>query len=297
MSALSFQKNISLGPMTSWQVGGPAEYYFCPTTVDELKQALVEARKQKLEVHFLSGGTNVLIHDEGVSGLVLHLKALKQVKTRESAGRLEIEADCGVSKSELLKIFLKAKLAPALFLAGIPGDVGGGIVMNAGIGEAITPREFVEITDWVEVLRPSGEVQKLEKTDLAWSYRHCEGWAPGVIVRAGLSWPMEPEEDILTRVKEANRLRLQKQPLEWPSCGSVFVNPKGHKAGQLIESCGLKGFQIGEAQVSPKHANFIINRGKCTAIDILRVIEHVQATVFKEKGVRLKTEVVSLGKW
>lgn len=297
MSATALQKNVPLGPMTSWQVGGPAEYYSCPATIEALEAALAEARKRALEVTFLSGGTNVLIHDLGVSGLVLHLKALKQVRTQERGGRFEIEADCGVAKSELLKIFLKAKLAPALFLAGIPGDVGGGIVMNAGVGEAINPREFEEITDWIDVLRPSGGIERLKKTDLSWSYRHCQGWAPGVILRAGLSWPMDPQEDILTRVKEANRLRLQKQPLDWPSCGSVFVNPEGHKAGQLIESCGLKGFQIGEAQVSLKHANFIINRGKCTATDIRQVIAHVQAIVLKEKGVRLKTEVVSLGKW
>ncbi|MBX9766764.1 MAG: FAD-binding protein, partial [Bdellovibrionales bacterium] len=162
------KQNVPLGPMTSWQVGGPAEFYVCPTTQEELQEILVGAQKKSLPVTYLSGGTNVLIHDDGIKGLVVHLKALKKVEVRKDGGHLLIEAECGVAKSELLKIFLREKLAPALFLAGIPGDVGGGVVMNAGIGEALVPREFVEITDWVEVLRPDGTVQRLSKGELKW---------------------------------------------------------------------------------------------------------------------------------
>jgi UDP-N-acetylmuramate dehydrogenase len=291
------EQNLPLGSMTSWQVGGPAEYYVCPTTIPELQQILADVKSRSLPVTYLSGGTNVLIHDDGIKGVVIHMKGLKKITTKETNGQLMIEAECGAAKSELLKIFLKAKLAPALFLAGLPGDVGGGIVMNAGVSEALVPREFVEITDWVEVLRPDGTLQKLSNRELKWSYRHCEGWQPGVIIRAGISWAMDPEDHLLARVKEANRNRLYKQPLDLPSCGSVFVNPPGHKAGQLIEACGLKGFQIGNAQVSEKHANFIVNIGKCTAVDIHKVIAHVQETVLREKGIQLKTEVVYLGKW
>lgn len=290
-------KNVPLGPMTSWQVGGPAEHYVCPTSIEELLAALREAKIQSWPITYMSGGTNVLVHDDGIKGLLVHLKGLKKVVTQKHQGRLFIEAECGVAKSELLKIFLREKLAPALFLAGIPGDVGGGIVMNAGVGEAITPREFGEVTDWVEILRPDGTTQRLSQGELVWSYRHCQGWEPGVIVKAGLSWPLELQDDVLAKVKEANKNRLQKQPLEWPSCGSVFVNPVGHKAGQLIEACGLKGFRIGDAQVSTKHANFIVNMGKCSALELRQVITHVQTTVLKEKGIRLKTEVVCLGNW
>jgi UDP-N-acetylmuramate dehydrogenase len=172
--------------------------------------------------------------------------------------------------------------------------VGGGVVMNAGVGESITPREFVELTDWVEVLR-EGKVHRLAARDLTWSYRHCHGWQPGILVRVGISWPLNPVPDVLTKVREANTLRLKKQPLEWPSCGSVFVNPPGHKSGQLIEGCGLKGFSIGGAQVSERHGNFIINTGNATAHDITSLIAYVQATVLAKTGVSLKTEVVRFG--
>jgi UDP-N-acetylmuramate dehydrogenase len=134
--------------------------------------------------------------------------------------------------------------------------------------------------------------------EIQWTYRHSSGWQPGIVVRAGFAWPAEHEceaNDIAARVREANRARLSKQPLDMPSCGSVFVNPPGHKSGALIESCGLKGFRVGGAQVSPKHANFIVNTGGATAADIKAVIEHVQKTVKEQKAVALTTEVVFLG--
>jgi UDP-N-acetylmuramate dehydrogenase len=221
---------------------------------------------------------------------------------REENGRLHLDCLAGTSKSELLKNFLKHKLEPALFLAGLPGDVGGGVVMNAGVSEGFKPREFVEITDWVEVMRWSEakndlETVRLEAKDLQWSYRHCEGWRPGIIVRAGLSWPLEPSADILQRVKQANQTRLTKQPLDMPSCGSVFVNPPGHASGRLIQESGLKGFTIGGAKVSEKHANFIVNFNQAKALDIHRVIEHVKKTVKDQKGIELRTEVVYIGDW
>jgi UDP-N-acetylmuramate dehydrogenase len=292
---MDIKKNVQLAPLTSWLVGGPAEYLCLPENLEDLKQAQQWAIGQNLPITVLGGGSNVLISDHGIRGLVIGLKNLSGTSVKETGGRLEITAWSGTGKSELLKIFLKHKLAPALFLAGLPGDVGGGIVMNAGVAESFKPREFVEFTDWIEVLRPDGNVQKLENQDLHWSYRHSNGWQPGIVIRAGFSWPLQTDPTILDQVRQANKIRLSKQPLDMPSCGSVFVNPVGHKAAQLIDSCGLKGFTVGDAQVSLKHANFIVNKGSAKAADILQVIEHVQATVLKQKNVRLQTEVVRLG--
>lgn len=296
------QQNIPLASLTSWVVGGPAEYYAQPKTIDELKEVYAWGESQKLPITVLGGGTNVLINDSGVKGLVIALKSLtgsQVMNTIQKAGskdRVVIECLAGTSKSELLKIFLKHKLVPALFLAGLPGDVGGGIAMNAGVGEMITPREFVEITDWIEVMRPQTyELVRLTKEELQWSYRHCDGWKPGIITRVGLSWTNEPDDEVLTKVRNANKVRLSKQPLDMPSCGSVFVNPPGHKSGQLIEQCGLKGFTVGGAKVSEKHANFIVNFSNAKASDIDSVIRHVQSTVKLQTGVDLKTEVVYLG--
>jgi UDP-N-acetylmuramate dehydrogenase len=326
-SGLSIERNVPLKGLTSWLVGGSADWFAQPQTVAQLKEALALSRLAGLPPTLLAGGTNVLISDKGVRGMTIALRKLSQLTTHEDQGtngrRLVIECLSGTSKSELLKAFLKHRLEPALFLAGLPGDVGGGVVMNAGVGESIRPREFVEITDWIEVLRwrdgeptewtykdPSKiqpeevvatadllETFRIQGRDLQWSYRHCEGWRPGIISRIGLSWELEVSEDILARVKQANQLRLSKQPLDMPSCGSVFINPPGQKAGQLVESSGLKGFTIGGAKVSEKHANFIVNHSNASSLDIHQLIEHVSATVRGKHGVQLRTEVIYLGDW
>ncbi len=287
-------EKVSLQSKTSWQVGGQAQYFCEPANIDEFIQAVEWAKSKNLPLIPLGGGSNVLISDKGVLGLVVSFSQWAGTEVSEQGDDLKIVAKSGTSKYELLKIFLKQKLAPAIFLAGIPGDVGGGVVMNAGIGEAITPREFVEIVEWVEVLKLD-KVVRFSKDELKWSYRHCEGWGPGLILRVGISWPLQKDETILEKVKTANRTRLQKQPLDLPSCGSVFVNPPGEKAAQLIESCGLKGLQVGQAQVSLKHANFIVNLGGAKASDIRELISRVQVEVERVKGIKLKTEVISLG--
>lgn len=320
-SGLIIETNFLLAPFASWLVGGEAQFAVQPKTETELREAIAWALLARQPITFLSGGTNVLISDKGIKGLTILLRKLAGVNVEESADRLCIECLAGTSKSELLKIFLKYRLEPALFLAGLPGDVGGGIVMNAGVGEMIRPREFVELTEWIEVLGTQGvgisgsvenpedivrvasslELRRLRKEELQWRYRHCAGWEPGVIVRAKLSWANVPHADILQRVKAANQTRLAKQPLDMPSCGSVFVNPplevSALKSGQLIEQCGLKGFSIGGAKVSEKHANFIVNCGGAKAKDIDRVIQHVQKTVVERCGISLRTEVVYLGDW
>lgn len=291
---MEIKSKINLAPYTSWLIGGPAEYFALPENLEEIQELCAWAKKEQHKVTVLGGGSNVLISDLGIHGLVICLKNFNKVQLSEDNERLHIVCDAGASKSELLRHFLKRKLAPALFLAGLPGDVGGGVVMNAGVAENFVPREFVEITDWIQVLRPDGELEKVFAKDLKWSYRHCEGWQPGIIVRASVSWPLEEDPSILEKVKNANKVRLSKQPLDMPSCGSVFINPPGHKSAQLIDSCGLKGFQIGGAQVSLKHANFIVNTGNATAEDVWQVIEHVRKTVLTEKGISLKTEVIRL---
>jgi UDP-N-acetylmuramate dehydrogenase len=294
---MKIEKNVSLSPYTSWLVGGPAEHFCLPTSLSEVEEALQFCKREGMPFSVLGGGSNVLISDSGIPGLTIGLKNLSGAQTKVEEGRLSIEALSGTSKSELLKIFLKNKLPPALFLAGLPGDVGGGVVMNAGVAESFVPREFVEITDWIDVLRPNGSMQRLKKDELKWNYRHCEGWQPGIILKVGMSWKNIPDDSILVQVKSANHTRLSKQPLDMPSCGSVFVNPPGHKAAMLIDSCGLKGYTFGRAQVSLKHANFIVNLGGATGKEIWSVILHVKKTVKDQTGVDLKTEVVRLGKW
>lgn len=214
--------------------------------------------------------------------------------------KIYIKAEAGTKKSEILKLFLKRNLSPALFLAGLPGDVAGGVVMNAGVAEKIIPREFVEIVEEFEVLKYEGDQVKVVKycnQEIEWEYRHTNGWQPGVIVSVTLSWKLEPDNEIREKVKLANQIRLQKQPLKQPSCGSTFRNPDGDKAGRLIEQAGLKGFKIGGAQVSEKHANFIVTEEGATAKDIKRLMDHIINTVQQKFGIQLQSEVIPLGEW
>ncbi len=300
---VQIQKNISLQKYNTWVVGGPAEFFCLPYSVDEVVQAQAWAREKKIPVHVLGGGSNVLISDHGVSGLTICLKQMNQLKfetlpaeNKDHQQTLSVKAQAGVSKFELLKIFLKHELDPALFLAGIPGDVGGGVVMNAGIGERYHPKEFGQIVFSVDVIKPDGSLQKYKHQEIKWDYRHSTGWQPGIISEVEIRWPMVKNPSILVQVKAANQMRLQKQPLDLPSCGSVFVNP-GPKAAALIDSCGLKGYTLGGAQVSKKHANFIVNFNQAKASEIKQVIEDVQKIVFEKTKIQLQTEVVMMGEF
>ena len=290
---IDIQKNVVLAPYTSWHVGGTADEFFQPASVEELKIATAYGEVNNRIMTILGGGTNVLVPDDGVRGLVLCMRKLKGLVITDEGKYFRAEAFAGTPKGLLLKAFLSRKLEPALFLAGLPGDCAGGVVMNAGVSEQIKPREFCEIVEWVDVLQDKNVV-RVNAENITWSYRHSSGWQPGIITKVGFKWKNDPVENIPERVRLANQNRMSKQPLELPSCGSVFVNPQGYKAGALIEECGLKGFTVGGAQVSLKHANFIVNTGKATAADIKAVISWVQKTVKEKKKVSLKTEVVFL---
>lgn len=300
MSVAVIKKNYSLKEHTSWKIGGAADWAVFPSNKDELVGACAWAKNNKLPITVLSGGTNVLISDKGVAGLVILLQNLNKIDSNTYVnGVLEIVAQAGVPKADILKIFIKHRLSPAVFLAGLPGDVGGGVVMNAGVSHEISPKEFQDIVSWVEVIdlqESEFKVRRLYKQDLQWQYRRSLGWQPGIIYRVGLSWSLPSDENVLKVLQESNRRRMSTQPLSEPSCGSVFKNPPGNKSGRLIEECGLKGFSIGGAQVSEKHANFIVNRGDATSDDVEALREHVQKTVKAQTGILLETEYVFMGR-
>ncbi|MGZ3727314.1 MAG: FAD-binding protein, partial [Pseudobdellovibrio sp.] len=209
---LNILQNHNLAQYTSWLIGGDAEYFCAPVNVQELREALAYAKDKKLPVTILGGGSNVLISDGGIKGLTICLRRFSEIKSVEQNGKLHIDCLAGTAKSELLKIFLKYQLGPALFLAGLPGDVGGGVVMNAGVAESYLPREFMELVDSIEVMNADGEIKEIQKKDLQVKYRHTDGWQPHIVIRAKLSWPLLKDEDILPRVREANKNRLSKQP-------------------------------------------------------------------------------------
>ncbi len=295
--SLNILKNVDLANYTSWLIGGAAEFFCLPINIEQLKAALFYAKQNNLRITVLGGGSNVLISDRGIKGLTICMRRFSEITFEIKGEKIFINALAGTAKSELLKIFLKNQLAPALFLAGLPGDVGGGIVMNAGVAERFEPQEFMELVDSIEVLTAEGEIKELKKSELRVKYRQTDGWQPHIIISAKISWPYIPNSEVLAKVREANKLRLSKQPLDRPSCGSVFKNPAGHKVAQLIDQCGLKGFRVGDAQVSVKHANFIVNLNKASATDTWNLILYVRKTVKDKMNVDIVTEVLRLGEW
>lgn len=300
MSISFIKKNYSLAEHTTWKIGGKADWAALPSNKKELIAACLWARDQRLPITVLSGGSNVLVSDRGIEGLVILLQNLNIVESSTyTNGVLEIVAQAGVPKADILKIFIKHRLMPAIFLAGLPGDVGGGVVMNAGVSHDVSPKEFHEIVSWIEVVDLNSrdfKLKRLESNELQWQYRKCEGWRPGVIYRVGLSWSLPPDEGMLKVLQESNKRRMSTQPLGEPSCGSVFKNPPGNKSGRLIEENGLKGFSINGAKVSEKHANFIVNTGGATADDVESLTRHIQKTIQEKTGIALEKEYVFLGR-
>lgn len=283
-------------------MGGVAQFFVSPKSVEELKSAWKLAWDKKLKIWVISGGSNILVQDGVVQGLVISLHDMKGIEKVETGDEVIIECLAGTPKSEVAKIFLQNRLAPAVFLTGIPGDMGSGVVMNAGIGENRVPREFCEIVRKVEVLRlddRTGEFStaEIKGSDIKWEYRHSSDWQPGIITRVTVAWPHVPDARVPNDVRAQTKKRVTTQPLDLPNCGSVFRNPIGHKSAQLIEKCGLKGYRVGGASVSEKHANFIVNDQGATASDVHQVVEHVRRTVLEQTGIELKTEIVYIGDW
>ncbi len=292
--------NVSLKNYNTWTVGGDAKYFCMPTNEEDVGDALLFADQNDLPWMPLGAGSNVLISDQGFAGLIICLKNFKKIENQSDERYLKFRVQSGLTKAELLRQLLGNRNKAALMVAGIPGQVGGGVAMNAGVSENISPKEFAEIVEGFEVMRiVDGIIERkyYRHEDLQWSYRHCEGWQPGIILNVDLKFKNDPDFNILEKVRKANRVRSEKQPLDMPSCGSVFINPSGHKSALLIQNCGLKGHKIGAAMISNKHCNFFVNLGGATAMDFKNLIEHAQKVVLDQTGVSLVTEVRLVGEF
>ena len=296
---MQIKENESLKPLNWWKIGGKADYFCQPENSGELREALLWAKKRRLPVTALGSGTNVLISDSGIKGLVISTQKLSRLGFKAEGGILKIQAETGVLKSRLMAVFKKYHLAPAVFLSGLPGGIGGGVIMNAGIDHKESPKEFSQIIKECDIISAEAGLQLFRKQDILWQYRRTKGWPEGgFIYRARFQWPLEPKEENLNRkIKSLLKKRRHSQPLSEASCGSVFKNPYPDYAGQLIEKAGLKGSSRGDAVVSQKHGNFIINKGGARASDVDSLIKTIQATIYEKFGIRLKREVHYLGRW
>jgi len=278
--------NASLKEWTSFRIGGPADILVVPDDVGDLCRLLRQARAAKAPL-FVIGGTNVLIRDGGIRGIVVSLSKLKAIVDEPAS---VLYAEGGVTMPVLLQHSISRSLSGLEWAAGIPGTVAGCVVMNAGTRLG----EMKDAVKAVRIVSPSGKVKDVPASAIPFSYRR--GRVPRGIV-AGVWLQLTPgvKDKIRTIVKDYLRYRKDTQPLTLPNAGCAFKNPKPDAAGQLIETAGLKGFRIGDAQVSEKHANFIVNRGRARADDVMELIAQVRRTVEEKTGVKLELELKVVG--
>lgn len=272
---------------TSWRLGGPADTYFRPASLDELVRFMA-GLDDDVPVYFTGLGSNLLVRDGGIRGVVINPgKALNDIERIEAMG---VQAGAGVACTILARRCATWGLGPSEFFAGIPGTVGGALKMNAG---AFGGETWDSVTE-VDTIDRRATIRTRPKSDFDISYRHVDGPRDEWFIAARFEFE-QGQEHSLERVKALMQERQEKQPLGLPSCGSVFRNPPGAFAAQLIETAELKGHRIGGAIVSDKHANFIINSGDATAADVESLIEHVRDVVATRHGIHLDLEVHIVG--
>jgi UDP-N-acetylmuramate dehydrogenase len=280
-------ENEPLSRLTTWRLGGPARYVVLAAETEDVARALELAQDRGLPWVVLGLGSNVLVKDGGFPGVVIRMG--------KGLDRFEMKGATAIVGAGMPTPILARRTAEAGFVGverfvGIPGTVGGGIFMNAGCHGA----EFAEIVTEVTVLDAKGKVKQLSRKQIIFKYRSSN--IEGVVLEAKLGLGEESPAKLKELQAKLFRWRKAGTPFDLPCCGSTFKNPGGAKtAGMLIDECGLKGYSIGEVQVSPLHANYIINKGNATASDVLKVIDHLRKTVAKKTGVTLELECKIIG--
>jgi len=286
---VTVRENEPLARHTSFGIGGPADVLVIPRDIEAVRGIMRITSDAGLEPLFLGNGSNVIVRDEGVRGVVVKIAGTLGRITTE--GRLAI-IEAGATLASVCFFCAQKGLAGLEFAAGIPGTLGGGLIMNAGANGG----EMGDITEWVEIAEPDGSVTRIGGTELDFQYRHSSlQGAEGAIVRAGLR--LEPGDcgEIHRRLCDAIVLRCAKQPVSLASAGCIFKRPGADHAGRLLEEAGAKDMRVGNAAVSTKHANFVVNLGGATATEVLNLIEAARTLVYEKFGVMLEPEVCVVG--
>lgn len=274
---------------TSFRIGGPADVMALPQNESELQALLLKARASRTPVTLIGNGSNLLVRDKGIRGLVVKLgNMLNDIEAKGSS----ITFGSGVSLALAPKKAASLGLSGLEFAVGIPGSIGGAVYMNAGAYDG----EMAKVVAAVRVMNAAGELKELKAEQLDFAYRHTALQGSGWFVTS-VTVALQPgeQEAIDAKMADFSQRRISKQPLELPSAGSMFKRPPGYFAGTLIDQTGLKGYTVGGAQVSRKHAGFVVNIGGATAADVLQLIADVQEKVYAAHGVRLEPEVLVLG--
>lgn len=276
---------------TTFRVGGEADYFVLPKTTEEVKGIVALCQEMDMPYYILGNGSNLLVGDKGYRGVIIQIyKEMNEITVE--GNRIKVQA--GALLSKIGSVALNAELTGFEFAAGIPGTMGGAVVMNAGAYGG----EMKDVLEDVTVLTPEGQILVLENEELELGYRTSVVRKKGYIVlEATIALEEGNKETIKARMDELRVQRTTKQPLEYPSAGSTFKRPEGYFAGKLIQDAGLRGFQVGGAQVSDKHCGFVINKENATAADVVELMNQVSAIVKEKFGVELEPEVKRLGEF
>ena len=271
---------------TTFRVGGPADCFVAPGGVDELGAVLGACREAGERAFILGCGSNVLVADEGLRGVVVRIgPKMADVSIADDGA---VAAQAGAMNSKVARAAQASGLAGYEFAAGIPGTIGGAAIMNAGAYGG----ELRDVATGVTCLDGAGRIVEIAAADADWGYRRSMmGDAGYIVLQVMLQLHPDEPSAIQDRMDDLSRKRNEKQPLDMPSAGSTFKRPEGHFAGKLIQDAGMRGYTVGGAQVSTKHAGFVVNLGDATAADVLQVIRDVQAAVFADSGIQLEPEV------
>ncbi len=289
----TIRSQVPLSGFTSYRVGGPAQWYVAPRNIEALQASINFAKENDLPVTILGAGSNLLVSDRGIPGLVIATRHLRYRHFDPETGQVTLAA--GESIPALAWAAAELGWQGLEWAVGIPGSVGGAVVMNAGAHNSC----IADILVSAQVLTPDGKLETLNREQLGYSYRSSILQGSDRIVTQA-TFQLQPGADpaqVIAITKQHKQHRLTTQPYHLPSCGSVFRNPKPYAAGWLIEQTGLKGYQIGKAQVAQRHANFIVNCGGASAWDIFNLIRHVQQRVQERWSIVLEPEVKMLGEF
>jgi len=281
--------NEPLKSHISLRIGGPADVFCSPDNIEDLKKVVSISQEHNIPFWVIGNGTNLLILDSGIRGLVINLN--KGFKKIEFSGKI-VKVGAGVSLAYLSKMALNRELSGLEFACNIPGALGGAIINNAGFKEDCMENVIQDVT----FLTGENKIERISKSNLNFNYRECNLKGKSVVIlEATLLLKKGNKEEIESKIKQNIEIRKTRQPLDKFSAGSIFKNPPGYYAGKLIERVGAKGLSRGKAEVSTRHANFIINNGGALAGDILYLIEEIEKRVKKNFGIKLEREIEILG--
>lgn len=281
--------NEPMSRHTSFRIGGPADIIVIPGDKDDVSRVLQYAEENNCPLTVIGNGSNLLVRDGGIRGIVLKLgNALRYCTTEDK----KIVCGSGLSLASASRYAYEQGLKGMEFAVGIPGSIGGAVYMNAGAYDG----EMAFVVEAVTVMDLQGKIKKMPASDLDFSYRHSVFQEePYIILEVTLSLKAGDKEEIAAKMADFSERRRSKQPLEMPSAGSTFRRPEGYYVGPLIEKAGLKGYSVGGAQVSVKHAGFLVNKGGATARDVLQLIGEIQDRIRRDNSVYLQPEVMVLG--